>query len=48
MKNKIIIFVSIIIAISVASVFIFIQNEPTEKQLPSQVEEDEQISELLK
>ena len=48
MKNKIIIFVSIIIAISVASVFIFIQNEPTEKQLPSQVEEDEQISQLLK
>jgi len=48
MKNKIIIFVSIIIAISVASVFIFIQNEPTEKQLPSQVEVDEQISQLLK
>ena len=48
MKNQIIIFVSIIIAISVAGVFIFIQSESIENQSASQVEEDEQISQLLK
>jgi len=48
MKNKIIIFVSIIITISVAGVFIFLQSESIEYQSASEAEEDEQISQLLK
>jgi len=46
MKNKVIIIVSILIAISIAGVFSFTQDETYEKKPASEVQDDDQISSL--